>query len=393
MHKIYHNNLGRDLKKVFNDDFKKKLKYNSSDIDSILKYIKKKLKNDKLALNEPQLNKKDFKEILNIIFIKISTKQINKLLININKLIQNDTIIMRGGTINMKNNSLLKNLPSNKIIFNNKGTISKYLLYAHLYNLSNNNMISFNISNNLKSMHDNTPISYYIHIKMIITISNFEINSLKDTILNINQHDEIVNNSNNDIYILNIKKKKRLGFFTSVNYIILMTNDDDIIKDTANCKEISYKIDVNLETHKSTAYIYPYINEYLINNNTDIVYLNYDNTYFNKFYLLKKINFNHTRDNSNKTTYNSNVNIRFFDKIPHLIPYNKKENTLKSPQKNDDLPSEPSALLAPTSSQQKLFDTSSIAKNMLKYYINLDPIVNKKDKTKNLIKKFQSKLN
>jgi hypothetical protein len=77
MHKIYHNNLGRDLKKVFNDDFKKKLKYNSSDIDSILKYIKKKLKNDKLALNEPQLNKKDFKEILNIIFDKMSKKQIN----------------------------------------------------------------------------------------------------------------------------------------------------------------------------------------------------------------------------------------------------------------------------------------------------------------------------
>jgi hypothetical protein len=99
---------------------------------------------------------------------------------------------------------------------------------------------------------------------MKINISNFEINSLKDTILNINEHNEIVNNSNNYIYILNIKKK--LGFFTSVNYIILMTNDDNIIKNTANCKEISYKIDLNLETYKSKAYIYPYINEYLINN-------------------------------------------------------------------------------------------------------------------------------
>ena len=38
---------------------------------------------------------------------------------------------MRGGTINMKNNLLLKNLPLNNIVFNNNGTISKYLLYKH----------------------------------------------------------------------------------------------------------------------------------------------------------------------------------------------------------------------------------------------------------------------
>jgi len=95
------------LKNVFNDHLEKKLKYNSSDIDSILKYIKKKLKNDKLDINEPKLNKKDFKEILDILFEKMSKKQINKLLININKLIENK--YNRGGVGENESSSSVSN--------------------------------------------------------------------------------------------------------------------------------------------------------------------------------------------------------------------------------------------------------------------------------------------
>jgi hypothetical protein len=95
------------LKKVFNNHLEKKLKYNSSDIDSILKYIKKKLKNDKLDINEPKLNKKDFKEILDILFEKMSKKQINKLLININKLIENK--YNRGGVGENESSSSVSN--------------------------------------------------------------------------------------------------------------------------------------------------------------------------------------------------------------------------------------------------------------------------------------------
>jgi hypothetical protein len=296
MPKIYHNNSGGNLKtiktklkKVFQDnDIKKKLKYNGSDIDSILKYIKKKLKNDKLNINEPHLNKKDFKEILNVIFDKMSKKQIDKLLTNINKLIQRDTTLMSGAGITDFSYGYIK-YPF-KFFIEAKGII-KYdsniaykLLYAHLYkyintdfdnenhqvlNSDKNNYFNFKKNDSLVTNIGNIKLKifdseknikynlYYVYKEKFYIYKGSEY---------VSAYDEDFAPTTNKVYIL--KTPENVSFKT---YLILLTNDNTIVNQNnennkifpIETQSLYYNHEKSSDYIESSTYIYKYINFYL----------------------------------------------------------------------------------------------------------------------------------
>jgi hypothetical protein len=350
------------------------------------------------------MHKKDLNKILDIIFETMSKKQINKLLININKLIQNNTKIMHGGVILNDNSKYEDDIYRNEIrryysqevqvehieklkydgkkdpYIINKNTIKPiiqsdfayYKFYSHLknylydsqnyfiikdyFNPKKNNNMPFKIEYELQH-----PTTRQIVLAEIINLKESLRNKSFDKNINIKMCSgrfEIPDGTDLNVYgyILSIVEN-----FTTNNYLILMTNNKNIVQKNDYATKFLTKLVKNTDIHitgtnktitinstkeseespnynkNSTAYCNYYLKYFLqlndnlndkLNDEDKLYYLstgNYNDEYDDDdnhiFYLCKKLDNKFTLYNYTNLSY-SHIKVLKHRPVQHVYDFN-----------------------------------------------------------------------